>query len=168
MRAPNDAIFPAVPANATSGHRSWYSLEPQDTTVSSLTMHPVALPAGQPAYLWFQGWYVIEAGQFADGTNIYYDGGTVEIADTTLGEDPQPAEGLDWVNGPRHRIDEVDGNPAGGRRAFSGESRGYLASRVDLSSYAGDSVSPQFTMNVDNVNPDLGWYLDDIRVYTCG
>jgi Zn-dependent metalloprotease len=168
MRAPNDAVFPAVPANATSGHESWYSQEPQDTTVSSLTMHPVALPAGQPAYLWFQGWYVMEAGQFTDGTRIYYDGGTVEIADTTLGQDPQPAEGLDWVNGPRRRIDEDNGNPAGGRLAFSGDSRGYLASRVDLSSYAGDSVSPQFTMNVDNVNPDVGWYLDDIRVYTCG
>ena len=102
------------------------------------------------------------------GTRIYYDGGTVEIADTTLGGGPQPAEGLDWVNGPRRRIAEGLGNPAEGRRAFSGDSRGYLASRVDLTSYAGDSVSPRFTMNVDDVNPDLGWYLDDIRVYTCG
>jgi Zn-dependent metalloprotease len=170
LRAPDDSIFPAVPANATSGRESWYSLEPQDTTVSSLTIHPVALPAGQPAYLWFQGWYLIEDGSFFDGTKIYYDGGTVEIADTTLGQDPQPAEGLDWVNGPRRTItgDAVPPNPAAGRKAFSGDSRGWVASRVDLTSYAGHSVAPQFTMNVDNVNPDLGWYLDDIRIYTCG
>ncbi len=168
LRAPDDSRFPAVPANATSGHRSWYSLEPQDTTVSSLTMHPVALPAGRPAYLWFQGWYLIEDGTLSDGTKIFYDGGTVEVADLTLGQDPQPAEGLRWVNGPRHRIVDGEGNPAAGRKAFSGDSRGYLASRVKLTKYAGHTVAAQFTMNVDNVNPDVGWYLDDIRVYTCG
>lgn len=168
LRAPDDSVFPAVPANATSGHRSWYSLEPQDTTVSSLRIHPVALPVGQPAFLWFQGWYVMESSTLVDGTKIYYDGGTVEVADTTAGGGPKPAEGLDWVNGPRRQIVEGEGNPAGGRRAFSGDSRGWVASRVDLSSFAGHSVSPQFTMNVDNVNPDLGWYLDDIRIYTCG
>ena len=168
LRAPDSTVFPAVSANATSGHRSWYALEPDVTTVSPLVMHPVALPAGHPAYLWFEGWYVIEDGASFDGTKIYYDGGTVEVA--RQGGDPQPAEGLKWVNGPRRQItlDPANPNPAAGRLAFSGDSRGYLASRVKLTKYAGDSVSPQFTMNVDNVNPDLGWYLDDIRVYTCG
>ena len=79
------ASFPPVPANATSGHRSWFSIEPQDTTVSSLTMHPVALPAGRPAYLWFQQWRLLESGTIVDGTRINYDAGTVEVADATRG-----------------------------------------------------------------------------------
>jgi bacillolysin len=169
-RAPiPDADPLPVPANATSGHRSWYSSEPQDTTVSSLTMHPVALPAGQPAYLWFQQWRFLESGTMSDGTPINYDAGTVEVVDTTQGTDPQPAEGLHWVNGPHDLITDQYENPAGGRVGFSRDSHGYLASRMNLTKYAGDSVSPQFTMNTDNSGSTLeGWYLDDIRVYTCG
>ena len=168
LRAPDESVFPAVPANATSGHRSWYSIEPDSTKVSSLTMHPVALPVERPAYLWFQQWRFMEAATLADGTKLNYDAGTVEVADTTQGQAPRPAEKLSWVNGPRDRIVKGQGNPAGGRLAFGRDSRGYLASRATLTRYAGHAVSPQFTMNVDNVNADLGWYLDDIRVYTCG
>jgi len=167
VRAPDETVFPAVPANATSGHRSWYSLEPDSTTVSSLTMHPVALPAGRPAYLWFQQWRFMEAATLPDGTKVNYDAGTVEVADTTRGQTPRPAENLSWVNGPHDRIAN-QGNPAHGRKGFGRDSRGYLASRATLTRYAGHAIAPQFTMNVDDVNADLGWYLDDIRVYTCG
>jgi hypothetical protein len=168
LRAPDDSVFPAVPANATSGHRSWYSIEPDSTTASSLTMHPVALPSGRPAYLWFQQWRFMEAATLPGGSRKNYDGGTVEVADTTRGHGARDAEGLPWVNGPRDRIVVGEGNPAGGRLAFGRDSRGYLASRATLTRYAGHAVSPQFTMNADDVNGDLGWYLDDIRVYTCG
>ena len=73
LRAPDESVFPPVSANATSGHTSWFSREPQDTTVSSLTMHPVALPAGRPAYLWFQQWRLLESGTNVDGTQVNYD-----------------------------------------------------------------------------------------------
>ena len=56
--------------------------------------------------------------------------------------------------------------PQAGRR-FGGDSRGYVASRVDLSSFAGQSVTPQFTFNTDSSASVLGWYVDDIEVYTC-
>jgi bacillolysin len=55
-----------------------------------------------------------------------------------------------------------------GRVGFSRDSRGYLASRLTLTRYGGHAVSPQFTMNTDNDSTEQGWYLDDIRVYTCG
>jgi hypothetical protein len=168
LRAPNPSVFPAVPANATSGRRSWYSMEPEDILASSLRMRPVALPAGRPAYLWFQQWRVLESGTFPDGTPVNYDGGTVEVVDATSGTGPRPAEGRPWINGPRDVISDQFGNPAAGRRAFSRDSRGYLASRMSLKRNAGHAVRPQFTMNTDSVNTELGWYLDDIRVYTCG
>ena len=55
-----------------------------------------------------------------------------------------------------------------GRVGFSRDSRGYLASQLTLTRYGGHAVSPQFTMNTDNDSTEQGWYLDDIRVYTCG
>jgi hypothetical protein len=128
-------------------------------------MHPVALPAGRPAYLWFQQWRFLE---FGPTTHTYYDGGTVEVADTTRGTRAKPAEKRAWVNGPHNVITGVFHNPAAGRTSFGGDSRGYLASRLALKRYAGHAVSPQFTMNTDGSNAGLGWYLDDIRVYTCG
>jgi bacillolysin len=167
VRAPDSTVFPPVAANATSGHTSWHAIEPQDTEVSSLTIPPVALPAGRPAYLWFQQWRLMEAATLPNGNHRNYDGGTVEVADSTRGQQPRPAEGLSWVNGPRDRIYRDGGNPAAGRIAFGRDSRGYLASRLKLTRYAGHAIAPQFTMNVDNVNPDEGWFLDDIRIYTC-
>ena len=168
LRAPNAKAFPAVPANATSGHRSWYSSDPENTTVSSLVMHPVALPAGHRAYLWFQQWRVLDSGTFVDGTEANYDGGTVEVADTTRGTRPKDAAHRAWVNGPRNVITHLYDNPAAGRLSFSRDSRGYLASRLNLTRNAGHAVGPQFTMNTDNSVSDPGWYLDDIRVYACG
>ena len=140
--------------------------EPFDTAVqSSLAMHPVALPAGRPAFLWFQQWRLLEVGP---ATGAIFDGGTVEAADATLGRAPRPVERLPWVNGPRDVISNLADNPAAGRRSFGGDSRGYLASRLSLERYAGHAVSPQFTMNTDGTGFETGWYLDDVRVYTCG
>jgi bacillolysin len=168
LRAPSSAVFPPVPANATSGHTSWFSQEPIDITASSLRMHPVALPAGRPAYLWFQQWRLLESVRKFDGTIDNFDGGTVEVADTTRGQGPRAAERLPWVNGPHDVINGDYDNPADGRLSFSGDSRGYLASRVALRRYAGHAAAPQFTMNTDNNSTEIGWYLDDVRVYTCG
>ena len=170
LRAPrlSPSAFPQVSANATSGRRSWFSIEPQDPGVSSLTMHPVALPAGRPAYLWFQQWRFLDSATRFDGTQDNFDAGTVEVADATRGRRPKPAEKLNWVNGPHDKIFDGFENPAPGRIGFSRDSRGYVASRLSLRRYAGHATSPQFTMITDNNSTDIGWYLDDIRVYTCG
>jgi hypothetical protein len=166
VRAPNQSVFPPVSANATSGHTSWFSSEPPlDAVVSSLTMHPIALPTGRPAYLWFQQWRLLEVGP---NTHRIFDGGTVEIADVTNGGQPKDASGRPWVNGPHDVITDQSDNPSAGRVSFGGDSRGYLASRLALKHYAGHAVSPQFTMNTDGTGAEVGWYLDDIRVFTCG
>jgi bacillolysin len=153
-----------APANATSGHSSWFSLDPEDIGTSSLVMRrPLPLPAHRPVYLWFQQWRVLDfIGHFVN------DAGTVEVADLSRGGRAHDASGLPWVNGPRGRIEDRFGNPAGGRLGFGRDSHGYVASRADLSSYSGHAVRPRFTMNTDNSIAYPGWYLDDIRVYTCG
>ena len=147
---------------AHGGPDSWGSDDPATPGSSSLVLAgAVRLPAGQPAFLRFQHWRYLEH-DLESGK--YYDGGTVEV---DSGTGPQDAAALPWVNGPQLPIFAPGSNPAGGRKAFVGDSRGYLASRVDLTALAGRSVTPRFTMNTDSGGSRIGWYVDDIELYTC-
>jgi hypothetical protein len=153
-----------APANALSGRSSWFSLDPDTIGTSALVMRrPVPLPSGRHVYLWFHQWRVLDY-----ALHFVNDAGTVEVADMSTGGRPRNAAGLPWVNGPRGRIEHLYGNPAGGQLGFGRDSHGYLASRANLTRYAGHAVRPRFTMNTDNSVAYPGWYLDDIRVYTCG
>jgi hypothetical protein len=58
-------------------------------------------------------------------------------------------------------------NPLGGRRAFAGNSYGYTASQLDLSSLAGSNVRFRFRVATDTGTGDIGWVVDDVRLYTC-
>src|SRR5262249_11843386 len=58
-------------------------------------------------------------------------------------------------------------NPLAGRSAFMNTSRGYTSSRVNLSSLAGQNVRFRWRMVLDSSQYDWGWWLDDVRVYTC-
>jgi hypothetical protein len=153
-----------APANATSGLHSWFSTDPDSIGTSSLVMaRPVALPSDRPAYLWFRHWRAVDyiiAGNF--------DGGTVELADETTASGMRDAASRPWVNGPENVLRSYSGNPAGGRLAFGRDSHGWVTSRMSLTGKAGHAVRAQFTMNTDNSIAWPGWYLDDIRVYTCG
>jgi hypothetical protein len=142
---------------AHSNPDAWSSYEATPSSTNSLTAAaPVALPAGQSAYLFFQHWRLLQG----NGTTVFNDAGTVEIN----GAD---AAALPWVNGPAQTIGGT-GNPANGKLGFGGDSRGYVASRVDLSSFAGTSVTPRFSFNNNNSGQTfLGWWVDDIQVYTC-
>ncbi|WP_395691639.1 M4 family metallopeptidase [Nocardioides sp.] len=147
---------PGWGSNATSAPASWFSYEPSSVASSSLTAAtPIKLPSGQSSYLWFQHWRVLDF----DGSG-FYDGGRVEVNGSSV-------SGLPWVNGPSETISSSFGNPIGGQLAFGGDSHGFVASRVDLSSFAGQSVTPRFTMYTDSSVSYFGWFVDDVRVYTC-
>ncbi len=142
---------------AHSNPAAWSSYEATPSSSNSLTAAaPVALPAGQASYLFFQHWRLV---QYTAG-GVFNDAGTVEVngADTAA---------LPWVNGPTQTINGT-GNPANGKLGFGGDSRGYVASRVDLSSLAGQNVTPRFTFNNNNTGQTfLGWWVDDVKLYTC-
>jgi len=70
--------------------------------------------------------------------------------------------------------DDFNTNPLAGEPAFSGTDEGLVAgawgqSQVSLAGLAGpgDSVELQFEMGVDSCMGAVGWYLDDISVYSC-
>jgi hypothetical protein len=95
-----------------------------------------------------------------------YDGGVVEYS-TNGGSTWNDAGPLFTDNGYNGTINTSFGNPLGGRSAFTGESHGYTASRLNLSSLAGQNVRFRFRIGTDSNIDDFGWFLDDIHIYTC-
>ncbi len=59
------------------------------------------------------------------------------------------------------------GNPLRGRRAFVGLSRGWGATRIDLSDLAGRPIRLRFRVATDRRHGSMGWYIDDVRIYRC-
>ncbi len=123
----------------------------------------VALPTGSTPYLHFNHAFGFESSVPA-GT-YRYDGGIVEHS-TDGGSSWTDAISLFDHNGYNGTI--YSGNPLGQREAFSADSRGYISSRLDLSSLAGQSVRFRFRMGTDSSVWDWGWFIDDVRIYTCG
>ena len=93
------------------------------------------------------------------------DGGVVEY--TVNGTTWLDAGPLFDTTGYRGTIAIGSPNPLAGRSAFIGTSHGYISSRLNLSSLAGQSVRFRWRLGVDTSGFDLGWLLDDIRIYQC-
>jgi hypothetical protein len=55
-----------------------------------------------------------------------------------------------------------------GRLAFTGESQGYLSSRFNLSTLAGQNVKFRWRVGSDSSVSAMGWLVDDVSVYSCG
>jgi hypothetical protein len=101
---------------------------------------------------------------------IAFDGGAVEYS-TNGGATWQDAGPLFINNGYNTTVDLSSANPLSGRSVFSGLSRGYISSRLSLSSLAGQNVRFRFRIGTDEINPNdgpyYGWFIDDVRIYTC-
>jgi hypothetical protein len=151
---------------ATSGVNSIWGDDPGGSQIpitpvdSSLGMkQSVLLPAN--AYLHFNHAY-----GFDDDGNGAYDGGVIEYS-TNNGTSWTDAGSLIANNGYNGTIDDNFGNPLGGRQAFVRESNGYMSSRLNLSTLAGQNVRFRFRIGTDSMFGDYGWFIDDVRIYTC-
>ena len=167
-RAPRASFRGAVvEENSTSGRGSWFALDPApelgDPTRSSLTLSDaLRVRRGVKTYLRFQHWYAFDYDPSIEPAD-YYDGGVVLVDDVSDSAGAQQTASLPWVNGPTRSVRGT--GPA--TKGFGGLSNGWSASRVDLSSYAGRTVRPQFQVRGDREFGVLGWYLDDVEVYSC-
>ena len=152
---------------ATSGTENFWGPDlevPGGATYSISLNRDVAIPAGQLAYLRFNHAYGFE--DSTGGSN--YDAGVVEIS-TNGGASWTDARPLLTANGYNGTVSEGDGtNPLRGQRAFVRESNGYISSRATLTSLGGQNVRVRFKIGVDSSFEDFGWFIDDVRFYTCG
>ena len=129
-------------------------------TVMSMTSS-VALPAA--ARLQFDHAYTFE-----QGAGNAYDGGVLKYS--TNGGTSWTDAGSPITAGDRYDVTPIfasAGNPLAGRRGFVGNSYGYTASQVNLSSLAGSSVRFRFRVGTDEAVGDIGWVVDNVRLYTC-
>jgi bacillolysin len=145
---------------ATSGTTNFHGWDQPSTADYSITKATgVAVPAGETTYLRFNHSYAFEA----DINN--YDGGVLEYS-VNNGFTWLDAGSLIVNNGYNGTL--TSGTPLGSRQAFVGGTNGYISSRVNLSSLAGQSVRFRFRIGTDSSVSDYGWFIDDVRVYTCG
>jgi hypothetical protein len=82
--------------------------------------------------------------------------------------------GASWLDaGPLFEANGYNGtinsasNPLNGRQAFVAESHGYISSRINLTTLSGKSVRFRFRIGTNSSINDYGWYIDDVRIFTC-
>jgi bacillolysin len=146
---------------ATSGVRHFWGWNAPAAGSSAVEMAlNVAIPAGG-ALLQFNHSHGFESGA------SYYDGAVIEYS--TDGGTTWNDAGSLIVAGANYggSISTGYGNPLGGRSAFVDDSYGYTASQLDLSSLASQNVRIRFLVGTDVSVDDYGWFIDDVRFYTC-
>jgi Zn-dependent metalloprotease len=149
--------------NASSGERMLWADDGYANTDSIVTMsNGVALPASSKPFLHFAHAYNFDA-----AFTSYYDGGVLEysINNGTIWID---AKSL-FSSGQNYRgpLKSGTGNLLASRFAFAGDSHGYVDSRYKLETLAGQTIRFRWRMGTDQSYSVLGWYVDDVRIYTC-
>ncbi len=158
---------PGLYTYATSGYYNLVGWDVPRRSESYIAMtSDVNLPADRPAYMHFSHAYQFE---WYPAGGSYFDGGIVAYS-TDGGSSWRDAGGLIVENGYNATLFAEGDNPLAGWRAFGGESCGYISSRLDLSSLSGQRVRFAFVVSTDkeSVLEYYGWFIDDVRVYTCG
>jgi hypothetical protein len=151
--------LPTYPSYCTSGQNCFWGYAQGAVADIYLAMtRDVPLPTGSAPYMHFRHSYSFEMDNF--------DGGVIEYS-TDGGTTWNDAGSLITDNQYSGIISSGHGNPLGGRQAFVSQSSGYISSRLDLSSLAGQKVRFRFRIGTDSSNEGDGWYIDDIRIYTC-
>ncbi len=146
---------------ATGGQISLWGYNNYEVGDCYVTMtSSVALPAQSQPFLHFEHAY-----EFDSYSGYYYDGGVVEYS-TNSGSTWRDASALFIENGYTGVIGTGYDNPLGGRNAFVGCSNGYGSSLLGLSSLAGQSVRFRFRIGTDTEMDSLGWFIDDVQIYT--
>ena len=146
---------------ATSGVQSYWGYnQPDIASISVSGATSGTLPVG--ALMQFNHSY-----GFENTGTTYWDGGQVKYS-TDGGATWMEAGGLISAGATYGgTVSTGFGNPIGGEAAFVRDSFGYTASQLDLSSLAGGNFWYRFEVHTDVVIDEYGWFVDDIRIYTC-
>ncbi|HEY6935239.1 MAG TPA: M4 family metallopeptidase [Marmoricola sp.] len=141
---------------------------PRDGAVSM--SHSVRVPVGKTMYLRFNHAYQFEWYPAGGGyPALFTDGGRVEYS--VDGGAWRSAARLFDFGGYNHTLQGLNANADAliySFRGFGGDSHGYTSARLDLGSLAGRSVRFRFRLTADAAVGAMGWFIDDVRFYTCG
>lgn len=143
--------------STTQSHSATRSFFSSDIAVISdqilATTSSISLPA-TPMTLSFWHYYNSEA---------TYDGGVVEISTNGGGSWSDVGAANYILNGYNANISPSYGSPIASRPAFSGNSGGFLQSKVSLGAYVNQpNVKLRWRFGSDNGVAATGWYVDDI------
>ncbi len=163
--ADNTPENPADPPKyARSGLSSWFAFDPDpeidEVASSAMASGAFVVPRSQPTYLHFNHAYVFEYYPSGGASPAsYLDGGQVLVQ--TLAAGRWTTRPVTYVNGPKRTMENT------GAKIFGGDSHGYGSTRVDLSSLGGQTARVVFRVSGDEDTSYLGWWVDDIRLFTC-
>ncbi len=141
---------PLLDVEAHSGAAFWWSNR-ADNSLTTLT-RSFDLSGVERATLSYWTWYDIERG---------YDYATLELS----------TDGQTWrsLRTPSSTdIDPAGNNPGWGYTGQSGRPAGWLEEQVDLTPYAGDTVSMRFAYLTDEALTGVGFLVDDIAIPEIG
>ncbi|MGD8457423.1 MAG: M4 family metallopeptidase [Anaerolineales bacterium] len=158
--SPND-VWVWENGYATSGTHMLYGIDYQGYSPYAEMDAYLSIPATGQTYLHFNHAFGFEDPDY-DGALLYYQlmGSSWTDASSLF------VDGLNYNGYINTAVGDGD-NPHTGRNAFIGDSHGYVSSKYDLSSFAGQNVRFRWRMTTDSSYYDLGWFIDDVRVYTC-
>lgn len=129
---------------------------PNGSIVSDQTLattNSFALGAAPPV-LSFWHWYNVESG---------FDGCALEISTNGGSTWSDIGSGNILQNGYNGTVSSCCGNPLSGRSAWTGNSSGFVETRVNLSSFANQpDVKLRWRFGSDNTVSSTGWNVDDI------
>ena len=102
-----------------------------------------------------------------DGFGDYFDGGLLWYSIDNGGSWHDASSLISAGASYTGTLYDGSGNSYGGSAAFVGESWGYTATQLDLSSLAGHPFRLAWVVTTDDGTDDYGWFIDDARVYQC-
>jgi Zn-dependent metalloprotease len=124
-----------------------------DANTDSALRMASAVTIPDNGYLYFYQSYILANG---------LDGGIVEYSTNS---------GSSWTQVPANWFDyngydsTMTASSLSGKMAFTGNSRGYFSSRVNLATLAGQSVLFRWRLATDGVASDSAWWIDDVKIY---
>ena len=143
--------FNLVGTNPNSGGNHWFVNNAGEDNDQYLTSSNIALPSPTPM---LRIWHSYD-------TETSWDGGVMEIS-TNGGGSWTDLDGQFLQNGYNGSLGT--NNPVGARNAFTGNSGGYVETRIDLTPWAGQNVAFRCRFISDNNTFEDGWYVDDFQI----
>lgn len=166
-----------VTGYAKGGTKSLYGLEPDRQSGGPVNTYArmtksLKIPSGVKTYLRFDHQFLLAYWPGDAGfPREHWAGGRVEYT-TNGGKNWASAMTLPWDSAGVTPVTITPYNPDGSTgatyRGFGGDTHGYAASRVDLSSLAGKTVQLRWRITADPAVFADGWTLDNVNVYACG